>query len=108
MSHDHRAKFGKELMFPPLPLEAWQGTRPTLHLYLQIVGKIRLALFPRLNHWWHVPLYVSACGLTTNAIPYDYGNLEIEFDFIEHRLMLRTSNGSSRHFSLQDGLSVSE
>ena len=58
MSHHDGPNFGKESMFPPLPLEAWQETKNTLHLYLQIVGKIRLTLFPRLNHWWHVPLYV--------------------------------------------------
>jgi len=108
MSHHDGANFGKESMFPPLPLEAWQETKNTLHLYLQIVGKIRLTLFPRLNHWWHVPLYVSSCGLTTQAIPYGYGNFEIEFDFIDHRLIITTSNGTRRQFSLQDGLSVSE
>ena len=108
MSTDDGANFGKESMFPPLPLADWQETKNTLHLYLQIVGKIRLALFPHLNHWWHVPLYVSSRGLTTQAIPYGYGNFEIAFDFIEHRLMITTSNGTRRQFSLQDGLSVSE
>jgi hypothetical protein len=108
MSNHDWPNFGKERMFPPLPLEDWQETKNTLHLYLQIVGKIRLALFPRLNHWWHVPLYVSSRGLTTQAIPYGYGNFEIEFDFIEHRLMITTSSDTRGQFSLQDGLSVSE
>ncbi len=108
MSNHDWTNFGKERMFPPLPLEDWQATKNTLHLYLQIVGKIRLTLFPRLNHWWHVPLYVSSRGLTTQAIPYGYGNFEIEFDFIEHELVITTSSGTRRQFSLQDGLSVSE
>ena len=108
MGHHDGANFGRESMFPPLPLEAWQDTKNTLHRYLQIVGKIRLTLFPRLNHWWHVPLYVSSRGLTTQAIPYGYGNFEIEFDFIDHGLMITTSSGTRRQFSLQDGLSVSE
>lgn len=107
MSQDDNANFGKGCMFPALPLKAWQDTKDTLHRYIQIVGKIRLALFPRLNHWWHVPLYVSSRGLTTQAIPYCYGNFEIEFDFIEHRLIIITSNGSWLQFALHDGLSVS-
>jgi hypothetical protein len=72
----------KDEAFGPLPLAEWRETKNTLHLYLQIVGKIRLTLFPRMNHWWHVPLYVSARGLTTRAIPYGTGSFEIEFDFI--------------------------
>jgi hypothetical protein len=94
--------------FPPLPLEEWRATKNTLHLYLQIVGKIRLGLFPRLNHWWHVPLYVSTRGLTTRPIPYSGGNFEIEFDFIEHRLKITTSAGETRAFDLHDGLTVAD
>ena len=94
--------------FPPLPLEEWNGTKNTLHLYLQIVGKIRLKMFPRLNHWWNVPFYVSTSGLTTRPIPHENGNFEIEFDFIEHRLKIETSAGERREFDLFDGLTVAE
>src|SRR5215217_1382559 len=94
--------------FPHIPLEAWRPTKNTLHLYLQIVGKIRLAMHPRLNHWWHVPLYVSSRGLTTRAIPFREGNFEIEFDFVKHRLRISTSDGAKRKFKLKDGLSVAE
>jgi Family of unknown function (DUF5996) len=79
-------------MWPELPLEAWQDTYATLHMWTQIVGKVRLALAPRLNHWWEVPLYVNALGLTTSAIPYAGGNFEIQFDLIHHKLFIRTSN----------------
>ncbi|HEY0428670.1 MAG TPA: DUF5996 family protein [Pyrinomonadaceae bacterium] len=94
--------------FPPLPLEDWRATKNTLHLYLQIVGKIRLALFPRLNHWWHVPFYVSTRGLTTRPIPYKNGNFEIEFDFVEHKLKILTSAGARCEFDLRDGLTVAD
>ena len=92
--------------FPEMPLEAWRSTKDTLHLYCQIVGKIRLAMHPRLNHWWHVPLYVSPRGLTTRAIPYSGGNFEIEFDFRAHNLEIKTSGGAIEDFALYDGLTV--
>lgn len=94
--------------FPDIPLEAWRPTKNTLHLYCQIVGKIRLAMHPRLNHWWHVPLYVSPRGLTTRTIPYSGGNFEIEFDFKTHCLEIRTSGGGIEDFALYDGLSVAD
>ncbi|MFL6468351.1 MAG: DUF5996 family protein [Pyrinomonadaceae bacterium] len=94
--------------FPDIPLDAWRPTKNTLHLYCQIVGKIRLAMHPRLNHWWHVPLYVSPRGLTTRTIPYSGGNFEIEFDFKSHRLEIRTSGGELEDFALYDGLSVAD
>ena len=81
--------------WPELPLEAWQDTYATLHMWSQIVGKVRLALGPRINHWWEVPLYVSALGLTTSAIPYPEGNFEVEFDFIHHRLTIKTSQNTA-------------
>jgi hypothetical protein len=91
-----RADFTANLEFwPELPLEAWQDTRDTLHMWTQIVGKVRLALSPLINHWWEVPLYVSARGLTTSAIPYRRGILEAEFDFLAHKLLIRTTEGSS-------------
>ena len=104
----NNTSFNGEEIFPPLPLEDWKETKNTLHLYLQIIGKIRLTLCPRQNHWWHAPLYVSTQGLTTRAIPYRFGSFEIEFDFINHRLNIITSNGDIRSFSLHDGFSVSE
>lgn len=95
-------------IFPELPLADWRPTKNTLHLYLQIVGKIRLAMHPRVNHWWHVPLYVSPRGLTTRPIPYDEGNFEIEFDFHDHELKIRMSGGGYEDFGLYDGLSVAD
>jgi Family of unknown function (DUF5996) len=79
-------------LWPELPLEAWQDTYTTLHMWMQIVGKVRLALSPNINHWWGVPLYVNALGLTTSAIPYSGGNFDVQFDFIHHKLVIRTSN----------------
>jgi hypothetical protein len=79
-------------LWPELPLEAWQDTYATLHMWTQIVGKVKLALNPNINHWWGVPLYVNALGLTTSAIPYAGGNFEVQFDFVHHKLGIRTSN----------------
>jgi hypothetical protein len=87
--------------WPELPLDAWQDTYATLHMWTQIVGKVRLALSPRMNHWWEVPLYVTARGLTTSAIPYGDGNFEIQFDFIDHKLEIQTSWGSSKSLDLK-------
>ena len=94
--------------FPEMPLDAWRPTKNTLHLYCQIIGKIRLAMHPRLNHWWHAPLYVSARGLTTRPIPYRGGNFEIELDFKSHNLRIVTSGGDMEDFALFDGLAVAD
>ena len=94
--------------FPEMPLDAWRPTKNTLHLFLQIVGKIRLNTHPPVNHWWHVPFYVSPRGLTTRAIPYEGGSFEIEFDFHDHELKMRTSDGRVEDFALYDGLSVAD
>jgi hypothetical protein len=91
-----------------MPLDEWRPTKNTLHLYLQIVGKIRLAMHPRVNHWWHVPLYVSPRGLTTRAIPFENGNFEIELDLRGHKLTIATSGGGYEDFALYDGLSVAD
>jgi Family of unknown function (DUF5996) len=87
--------------WPALPLEAWQDTCATLHMWTQIVGKVRLAQSPLINHWWEVPLYISARGLTTSAIPYPQGIFEIEFDFLHHNLVIQTSQGPSKTIALQ-------
>ena len=79
--------------WPSLPLASWQDTCATLHMWTQIVGKVRLELTPLVNHWWNVPLYVSTRGLTTSRIPYGQRAFEIWFDFIRHELMLETSDG---------------
>src|SRR5262249_21117692 len=79
--------------WPELPYVAWKDTCDTLHLWTQIVGKIRLAQTPWLNHSWHVPLYLTACGLTTSPIPYGDGALQYGFDFIGHVLGVRKRDG---------------
>src|SRR5712692_12130014 len=85
--------------WPALPLEEWEDTYHTLHMWTQIVGKIRLGLAPLQNHWWNVALYVNTRGLTTSPVPYNNRTFEIQFDFIDHRLQLRTSDGEE-HFML--------
>ena len=86
--------------WPALPLAEWQDTCTTLHVYTQIVGKIRLALTPRVNHWWNVPLYVHARGLTTSAIPYRERAFELRFDFVSHELVLQASTGDVKTLAL--------
>jgi Family of unknown function (DUF5996) len=87
--------------WPSLPLEQWQPTRDTVHMWTQIVGKTRLALAPRLNHWWGCTLYVTARGLTTSLMPYPGGGAEIEFDFIRHELIIATTQGAIRRIKLE-------
>jgi hypothetical protein len=82
--------------WPPLPFSEWENTYDTVHMWTQIVGKTRMTLTPRLNHWWNVTLYVTPAGLTTSAIPYRGKTFEVEFDFIAHRLIVRTSEGRER------------
>jgi len=86
--------------WPALPLAAWEPTRATLHMWTQIVGKIRLALAPYQNHCWQVPLYVSARGLTTSPIPCVGGSFEMLFDFIAHELRIEKSDGAIRKLAL--------
>ena len=86
--------------WPELPIAAWRDTYATLLLYTQIVGKIRLALTPKMNQWWNVPLYVTTCGLTTSPMPYRDRTLSIDLDFIEHRLTIRDSDGHVRAMPL--------
>jgi hypothetical protein len=91
--------------FPPLPLEEWEETKVTLHLFSQIVGKVRLGLTPRINHWWHAPLYLSVRGLTTGPIPHATMSFELEFDLIDHHLVIQTSKNQTSRIALA-GLSV--
>ena len=81
--------------WPALPWEEWEATATTLHMWTQIVGKTRLELTPLQNHWWNVPLYVTARGLSTSAMPCGEDDLDIEFDFIAHELHFRLSSGKS-------------
>ena len=93
--------------WPELPYAAWKDTRDTLHLWTQVVGKVRLALTPWLNHSWHATLYVTARGLTTSPIPWQVGSFQIDFDFIDHVLWVRTSDGHFRQLMLKP-MSVAE
>jgi hypothetical protein len=87
--------------WPALPLQQWSDTYATLHMWTQIVGKVRLALTPLINHWWNVPLYVDARGLTTSAIPYGNRSFELRFDFLDHELVLQTADGLRKTLPLK-------
>ena len=87
-------------IWPRLPLAAWQDTYSTLHMWTQIVGKIRLALAPKLNHWWQCTLYVTPRGLTTSSIPYETRSFQISFDFLDHQLWIETSDGITKIIAL--------
>ena len=95
-----------QVPWPELPTAAWRDTYATLHLWTQIVGKIRLAKAPWLNHSWHVALYITARGLTTSPVPDGARTFQIDFDFIDHLLRISTSGGAQRRFALA-GHSVS-
>jgi|SRR5277367_2414687 len=87
--------------WPELRLDDWKNTYATLHMWMQIVGKIRLALTPKTNHWWNVPLYVSSRGLRTSIIPYRNRYFEMEFDFLEHKLFIRTTDPKTTSVALE-------
>lgn len=87
--------------WPELLLKEWQPTYHNLHMWTQIVGKVRLELTPRTNHWWNVPFYINARGLTTSPIPYNRDVFEIKFDFIDHKLLIERSDGQRRMLSLE-------
>jgi len=86
--------------WPALPLSSWNDTRATLHMWTQIVGKVRLALTPLVNHWWNVPLYVTSRGLTTSQMPYAGRAFELRFDFLDHQLVLQSSDGTRKTLPL--------
>ena len=87
--------------WPALPLSEWRDTYTTLHRWLQMVGKTRLALAPMQNHWWQVTLYLTSRGLTTSPMPCGDRSCEVELDFLQHRLIVRTSDGETRLLSLE-------
>jgi hypothetical protein len=94
------------MTLPELHLADWRPTKDTLHLYAQIVGKIRLATSAPRNHWWNVPLYVDVRGLTTRRLHHGGTTFEITFDFVDHALVVRTADGRMRSFELGEGLPV--
>ena len=87
-------------IWPSLPLEEWKETYATLHMWTQVVGKIRLAQSAHINHWWQVPLYVTARGLTTSIMPHGSRSFEVDFDFIEHQLVIKCDDGAARTVAL--------
>src|SRR5579872_3220285 len=106
-SRKESGRFGRAVSLPELRIADWRPTKDTLHLYAQIVGKVRLATTPPRNHWWHVPLYVDVRGLTTG--PRGGGTtFGIAFDLVDHELVVRTIGGGVRSFPLVDGLSVAD
>ncbi len=100
----------RDQVLPTLPLDEWDNTRQTLHLYLQVMGKVRMALMPYRNHWWNVTLYVTSTGMSTGPMPFANGlrSLTIELDFIRHQLRVLSSEGEERTTELRDGLSVAD
>jgi uncharacterized protein DUF5996 len=96
------------MTLPDLHLTDWRATKDTLHLYSQIVGKIRLATTTPRNHWWNVPLYVDVRGLTTRRLHHRQTTFEITIDFVDHALILRTADGRTKSFELRGGLPVAD
>jgi hypothetical protein len=88
-------------LWPELPLEAWQDTYSTLHMWTQIIGKIKLLLAPMMNHWWQVPFYINARGFTTSPMPFRLMYCQIDFDFINHEMRIITDTGNSRSVELK-------
>jgi hypothetical protein len=86
--------------WPSLALQEWEPTRATLHMWTQIVGKVRLARAPMINHWWQVPLYVTSRGLTTSPMPHGARSFQIDFDFVAHALRIAVDDGRSDGFAL--------
>lgn len=88
-------------VLPALPLDSWKDTLTTLHMWAQIVGKVRLALCPLVNHWWNVTFYVTSRGMTTLVMPYQDRGVDIQFDFIDHKLIIQTTDGNRRILDLK-------
>ena len=87
--------------WPSLRVDDWATTRDTLHMWMQIVGKVRLTYSPMVNHWWQVTFYVTPRGLATSAIPHATEAFDIEFDFIDHQLLIRSSTGATHTVALE-------
>ncbi|MEM6462462.1 MAG: DUF5996 family protein [Pseudomonadota bacterium] len=94
-----------DTLFPALPYSEWVKTKETLHLFLQMIGKVRMVAHPKQHHWWHVTLYPSARGLTTGRIPLDSGGFQIDFDFLDHAVRVSKNDGRMEQFDVR-GLSV--
>ncbi|WP_458116433.1 DUF5996 family protein [Arthrobacter sp. D2-10] len=88
-------------MWPELRVDDWQDTQATLHMWFQVVGKVRMAHAPLINHWWQIPFYVTPRGLGTSSIPYGNGVFDMEFDVVNHRLQVRSSAGGERSVALE-------
>ncbi|MDF5718366.1 MAG: DUF5996 family protein [Rhizonema sp. NSF051] len=100
MTELHNAGSNGIEVWPSLPFDKWKDTYATLHMWTQIIGKIRLVQSPMQNHWWQVPLYTTVRGLTTSVIPYGSITFEISFDFIDHKLIINTSDGTTKTLDL--------
>ena len=98
---DPNTKLADANAWPALPLAEWEATRATLHMWMQMVGKVKVALCPLVNHWWGVTLHVNSRGLTTQAIPYGDRDLEMQFDFLKHVLEFHCSDGQRREMKLE-------
>jgi hypothetical protein len=96
-----RSRTSDDEVLPALPFDSWKDTAATLHMWAQVVGKVRLKLSPLVNHWWNVPFYMTARGMTTSAMPYQQRDIEVEFDFIEHKLHIETSDGRVMKLALK-------
>ncbi|MDA3628436.1 DUF5996 family protein [Saccharopolyspora sp. WRP15-2] len=101
MTSTHRGGAGLTVDWPSLLVDEWTATRDTLHMWTQIVGKVRLVQAPMTAHWWQVPLYVTPRGLSTSAIPHGGRLFDLEFDFVDHQLQIRSSNGGERQVALE-------
>src|SRR5216117_3983095 len=91
----------RDEFWPPLPFAEWKETAATLHMWTQIVGKIRLTQTPWVNHSWHVTLYVTSRGLTTSPMPHSARTFQIDFDFIDHLLIIERNDGEKRWLPLK-------
>jgi hypothetical protein len=88
-------------LLPALPFDSWKDTLATLHMWTQVVGKLRLKLCPLVNHFWNVTFYLTARGMTTEAMPYESGTVEVRFDFIDHKLLIETDQGRTAEIALK-------
>jgi len=96
-----RSRASDKEVLPALPFDSWKDTLATLHMWSQLVGKVRLKLCPLVNHWWNVPFYVTARGMTTSAMPYERRAIEVQFDFVDHNILIETSEGRAVALALE-------